>query len=118
DPRTWSLPALISLLDGAKTSIQVQVLTYKTTSRDGSPFHDLDDALRRAAARGVSVELLVSDWEKRKGTVESVQSLARVPGIDVRFIDIPPWSGGFVPFARVSHAKYMIVDGARAWVRS
>ncbi len=116
DPRTWSLPALVSLLDGATTSIQVQVLTYKTTSRDGSPFHDFDFALRRAAARGVSVELLVSDWEKRKGTVESVQSLARVPGIDVRFIDIPPWSGGFVPFARVSHAKYMIIDGVRSWV--
>jgi phosphatidylserine/phosphatidylglycerophosphate/cardiolipin synthase-like enzyme len=116
DARTWELPALIALLDGAKTSIQVQVLTYKTTARDGSPFHELDDALRRAAARGVSVQLLVSDWEKRKGTVESVQSLARVPGISVRFIDIPRWSGGFVPFARVAHAKYMVVDGARAWV--
>ena len=116
DPRTWELPALVSLLDGAKQSILVQVLTYKTTARDGSPFHELDDALRRAAARGVSVDLLVSDWEKRKGTVESVQSLARVPGIAVRFIDIPAWSGGFVPFGRVAHAKYMVVDGARAWV--
>ena len=51
-----------------------------------------------------------------KGVVEAVQKLVQVPGVKVRFIDVPPWSGGFVPFARVAHAKYMVVDGARAWV--
>ena len=116
DPRIWALPQLIALIDGAARSVHVQVLTYGTHARDGSPFPDLDDALRRAAARGVDVRLLVSDWSKRKGTVESVQSLARVPGVSVKFLDVPAWSGGFVPFARVAHAKYMVVDGARAWV--
>jgi phosphatidylserine/phosphatidylglycerophosphate/cardiolipin synthase-like enzyme len=116
DPRTWELPRLVALIDGARRSVHVQVLTYGTTSRDGSPFPDLDDALRRAAARGVEVSLLVSDWDKKKGMVEAVQRLVRVPGVTARFIDVPPWSGGFVPFARVAHAKYMVVDGARAWV--
>jgi phosphatidylserine/phosphatidylglycerophosphate/cardiolipin synthase-like enzyme len=116
DARTWDLPKLVALIDGAKRTVHVQLLTYKTTSRDGAPFPDLDDALRRAAARGVEVKLVVSDWEKRKGTVEDVQRLARVPGVAVRFLDVPAWSGGFVPFARVVHAKYMVVDGARAWV--
>jgi phosphatidylserine/phosphatidylglycerophosphate/cardiolipin synthase-like enzyme len=116
DPRTWELPRLVALIDGAKQSVHVQVLTYDTRSRDGSPFTDLDEALRRAAARGVEVSLLVSDWDKKKGVVEAVQRLVQVPGVHVRFIDVPPWSGGFVPFARVAHAKYMVVDGARAWV--
>jgi len=116
DPRSWELPRIVALIEGARRSVHVQVLTYKTSSRDGSPFPDLDDALRRAAARGVEVQLVVSDWSKRRGTVESVQRLARVPGVAARFLDIPPWSGGFVPFARVAHAKYMVVDGARAWV--
>jgi phosphatidylserine/phosphatidylglycerophosphate/cardiolipin synthase-like enzyme len=116
DPAAWELPRLVALIDGAKRSVHVQVLTYGTTSRDGTPFPDLDDALRRAAARGVEVSLLVSDWDKKKGTVEAVQSLARVPGVTAHFIDIPAWSGGFVPFARVAHAKYMVVDAARAWV--
>ena len=116
DPRSWELPRLVALIDGAQRSIHVQVLTYKTTSRDGSAFPDLDDALRRAAARGVAVELLVADWSKRRGTVEGVQALARVPGIAVRFLHVPSWSGGFVSFARVGHAKYMVVDGARSWV--
>jgi phosphatidylserine/phosphatidylglycerophosphate/cardiolipin synthase-like enzyme len=118
DPASWELPRIVALIDGARRSVHVQVLTYKTKSRDGSPFHDLDDALRRAAARGVEVRLLVSDWSKRRGSVEAVQRLARVPGVEVRFLDIPPWSGGFVPFARVAHAKYMVVDAARAWVGS
>jgi phosphatidylserine/phosphatidylglycerophosphate/cardiolipin synthase-like enzyme len=116
DPATWELPRLVALIDGAKKSVHVQVLTYGTTSRDGSAFADLDDAVRRAAARGVEVSVLVSDWDKKKGMVEAVQRLAHVPGVTAKFIDIPPWSGGFVPFARVAHAKYMIVDGARAWV--
>jgi phosphatidylserine/phosphatidylglycerophosphate/cardiolipin synthase-like enzyme len=116
DPRTWELPRLVALIDGARRSIHVQVLTYGTTSRDGTAFPDLDDALRRAAARGVEISLLVSDWDKKKGTVEAVQSLAKVSGVTAHFIDVPPWSGGFVPFARVAHAKYMVVDGERAWV--
>ena len=115
-PGSWDLPRLVAMIDGARASVHAQVLTYKTIARDGSPFPDLDDALRRAAARGVSVQLLVADWSKRRGTVEHVQRLARVPGVTVHFIDVPPWSGGFVPFARVAHAKYMVVDGVRAWV--
>jgi phosphatidylserine/phosphatidylglycerophosphate/cardiolipin synthase-like enzyme len=115
-PGSWDLPRLVGLIDGARRSVRVQLLTYKTTSRDGSPFPDLDDALRRAAARGVSVELLVADWSKRAGDVESVQRLSRVPGVTARFLAIPAWSGGFVPFARVGHAKYLVVDGERAWV--
>ena len=116
DPRRWDLPRLVALIDGATRSVHVQVLTYDTKSRDGSPFPELDDALRRAAARGVEVSLLVSDWDKKKGMVEAVQRLVQVPGVKARFIDVPAWSGGFVPFARVAHAKYMVVDGARAWV--
>jgi phosphatidylserine/phosphatidylglycerophosphate/cardiolipin synthase-like enzyme len=26
------------------------------------------------------------------------------------------WSGGFIPYARVSHAKAMVVDGAHGWL--
>ncbi len=95
DPRTWELPRLVLLIDGAKQSVHAQVLTYDTRSRDGSPFPDLDDALRRAAARGVS--LLVSDRDKKKGMVEAVQKLVQVPGVQVRFIDVPPWSGASCP---------------------
>lgn len=116
DPTLWDLPRLVEMIDRATRTVRVQLLTYKTTARDGSWFDTLDAALRRAASRGVQVQLLLADWSKRKGTIEGLQSLQVIPGIDVRMSTIPPFSGGFVPFARVGHAKYMIVDGRRVWI--
>jgi phosphatidylserine/phosphatidylglycerophosphate/cardiolipin synthase-like enzyme len=116
DETLWDLPRLVQMIDQARSTVRVQLLTYKPSSRDGSYFDTLDAALRRAAHRGVKVELLLADWSKSKGTIEGLQSLQVVPGIDVRMNTIPQWSGGFVPFARVGHAKYMIVDGRRAWI--
>lgn len=118
DQTLWDLPRLAEMIDRATSSVRVQLLTYKTLSRDGSYFDVLDTALRRAASRGVKVRLLLADWSKRKGTVEGLQSLQTIPGIDVRMTTIPPFSGGFVPFARVAHSKYMVVDGRRAWLGS
>jgi phosphatidylserine/phosphatidylglycerophosphate/cardiolipin synthase-like enzyme len=113
---TWDLPQLVARIDGARRSVHVQLLTYEPKMRDGSPFPDLDDALRRAAARGASVQLLLADWCKRPGTIEAVQQLARVAGVQVKLVTIPRASSGFIPFARVIHAKYLVVDGASAWI--
>jgi phosphatidylserine/phosphatidylglycerophosphate/cardiolipin synthase-like enzyme len=113
DEKEWDLPRIVAAIDGAKSSIDVQVLTYGAHERDGTPFTTLDDALRRAAARGVRVRLLVSSWAKPKSLAE----IAAVPNVEVRVITIPPWSGGEIPFARVAHAKYAVFDrGALAWV--
>ncbi len=111
----WELPELLARIDGARRSIDVQVLTYRTKTR-GAPWTDLDDALRRAAKRDVRVRLLVADWSKRASSLEALRELARVPGISIRFIVIPQSSSGFIPFARVAHAKYMVVDGTSAWI--
>ena len=62
---------LVEAKGGKTRAIDLQVLTYKTKERDGSPFPALDDALRRAAMRGVSVRLLVSDWSSKPGSAVS-----------------------------------------------
>ena len=111
----WGLPKLTALIDSARRTVRVQLLTYRTTE-GGVYFDALDTALRRAAARGVHVELLLSDWSTSLGLIESLKSLSLVPGIAVKIITIPPWSGGFIPYARVAHAKYLVVDGERAWI--
>lgn len=113
---TWDLPQLVRLIDGAREHIRVQLLTYKMSTRDDGYWDELESALRRAAARSVKVELLVADWCKRKGTIEGLQGLEPLENVTVKLVTIPPWSGGFVPYARVVHAKYMVVDGARAWL--
>ncbi len=83
---------------------------------DGARFEGIDRALRAAAARGVEVQLLVADWKKRPPAIGDLQTLQRVPGIQVRMATIPPASEGFIPFARVIHSKLMIVDRRFTWV--
>lgn len=116
DPDLWDLPRLIAMIDGAQRTVRVQMLTYETHIYGGGAFTELDAALRRAAGRGVQVELLVSHWNTRKSKLRDIQELARVPGISVRFATIPEHSSGFIPFARVVHSKYLVVDGQHAWV--
>jgi phosphatidylserine/phosphatidylglycerophosphate/cardiolipin synthase-like enzyme len=104
DERLWDLPALVELLDSAKRSIRFQLLTYRPD------FPELQDALQRAARRGVQVQALISNWVLRHP-----ENLAGLPG-EVRILSIPQASSGFIPFARVAHAKFCVVDGERAWV--
>lgn len=110
DPKTWDLPQIVTLIDGAKNTIRIQLLTY----RKGAV--EIDGALRRASARGVSIELMVSDWSKRETNLAELKELVGVPGIDIKLVTIPPARQGFIPFARVIHAKYLVVDRSRFWL--
>ncbi len=106
----WDLPVIVDLLDHARDHIRVQLLTYKAGDWD-----ELDRALRAAVARGVRVELAIADWATRAKTLPSLQALARA-GVEVRVVSFPAWSGGFIPFARVAHAKLLVIDGSRGWL--
>jgi phosphatidylserine/phosphatidylglycerophosphate/cardiolipin synthase-like enzyme len=118
DESRWDLARIVTLLDGARSSVDVQVLSYSTQNRDKSSFTTLDEAIRRAAARDVRVRLLVSHWGANAGSHarRSIEELALLPNVEVRVLTIPPWSGGEIPFARVAHAKYLVVDGRAAWI--
>ncbi len=116
DEQRWDLPRLVSLIDGAEQRVRVQLLNYKTSDYQGRYFDELDAALRRAAARKVQVELVVADWSKKRWVIEGLQSLQCMPRIEVKLVTIPEHSSGFIPFARVVHAKYLVVDGERAWI--
>ncbi|MDF1799836.1 MAG: phospholipase D-like domain-containing protein [Planctomycetota bacterium] len=120
DERLWDLPHLVSAIDSAKQRVLVQVLTYKPTTWDGY-WAELDGALRRAEGRGVDVRLLVADWGKRRSTVPGLKSLAVLPNAEVRFVTIPPavdeaGAEVHIPFGRVIHSKYLVVDDTRSWI--
>ena len=115
DEDWWSLPRLVRLIEKAKRTVRIQLLTYQSIDREGF-FPELEVALRGAAARGVAVELLVADWGKRSGTIEGLKSLETMPNIAVKLVTIPQASSGFIPYARVAHAKYLVVDGESAWI--
>ncbi|MEO9235697.1 MAG: phospholipase D-like domain-containing protein [Polyangiaceae bacterium] len=113
------LPRLVAAIESAKSTLDIQVLTYSIDTDDIThKFLTLDDALRRADARGVTVRMLVSDWNLDDNKIESLRELARSSKIKIDILTIPPFSKGFIPYARVSHAKYMVVDGTESWVGS
>lgn len=124
-PKGWlardnfELDAILDLLAKAREEACIHVLLYSTQMRDKSTFTLLDDALRATKKRGVRIRMLVSDWSSKPGSHEraSIESLAAA-GIEIRVVTIPKWSGGEIPFARVAHAKFLVVDGAAAWLGS
>lgn len=116
DTSSWDEPHIIQLIDGAKTEVFLQFLGYGTIARDKSLYTTLDDALRRAAERGVTVRMIVADWEKGTPAEASLKELSQVKNIEVKFSVIPEWSGGYISFARVEHCKFIVADSHTFWL--
>ena len=116
DETIWDWPKILAGIDGAKKRIRLQALSYEIIGFDKVEWRAFDDALRNAAKRGVTVELIVADWSKSGNKLASVQALQDVENIDVKFVSIPEASTGFVPFSRVVHSKLIVIDGRWSWV--
>ena len=114
-PALWDEKKIVDLIDHAKQSVSFQVLTYSPAERGGY-YAELDNALRRAAGRGVNVKMIISDWSKRKPVVNHLKSLSVIPNIEVKFSTIPASTTGYVSYARVEHCKYLVVDTADSWI--
>jgi phosphatidylserine/phosphatidylglycerophosphate/cardiolipin synthase-like enzyme len=59
---------------------------------------------------------VLSNWAKRPYMLPHIRSLAVLPGVEIRFTDYPEWSGGFIPYARVDHAKFLVADRRALWI--
>ncbi len=116
DSTLWDEPHILRLIESARQEVNLQFLGYGIKARDKTDYHKLDDALRAAAARGVTVRLMVADWEKGSSGEKDLKELSKVENIRVKFIVIPEWTGGYIPFSRVDHCKFIVVDGKRFWL--
>ena len=45
-----------------------------------------------------------------------MKRLAAIDNIEVRMIEVPEHSMGFVPYSRTIHSKFMLVDDADTWL--
>lgn len=114
----WEEKEIVRLIDGAKREILLQLLTYSPISRERTYYPQLDNALRRAANRGVELKIVVSDWSTREPLISHIKSLAVLKNITVKISTIPRWSMGYIPYARVQHSKFLVIDGNRCWIGS
>lgn len=112
---TRDLAAIVEMVRSSSRYVDLQMLSFRPRYRDGGPFEDISSELVRAANRGVEVRVLVSNWLKGDRDRTDLRRLAEA-GVHVRVIEIPVWSGGSIPFARVAHAKLVVADGERAWI--
>ena len=115
DSMLWDRDAVVQRIDDARSEVVMQSLHYGNSDR-GITDTAFDEALRRAAARGVQVKMIISDWQSPGEPMQALDSLAQVPNIEVRLSSVPEWSKGYVSFARVEHCKYMVVDTLVTWV--
>jgi len=107
--------AIIESMDNAKESIAFQLLSY-SPSAYGDYYHKIDNAIRRAAARSVKVKILLSDWCTKDYEIPYLKSLQALPNVEVKLSTIPQHSSRYIPFARVEHCKFMVVDNTISWV--
>ena len=108
------------LLAEAKKEVRVQLLDYAPLSYgpdNTRPYYAvIDNAVRAAAARGVSIKLMVSNWNTDKLELPYLKSLAVLPNVQIKIVTLPEAKQGFIPYARVIHSKTMEIDGQLAWV--
>ena len=113
------LTSILGIINGARNSVDIQVMQYSPKDPYSGVYMDsIDNALRRAAARGVKVRLLVTDWNIKYPDIDYIKSLALTPNIEVKMIILPRLKERFISFARVCHAKYMVADGENIWLGS
>ena len=111
------LDEMLRLINNAKKSIHGQVMTYSLRIRGkDARWEELDKAFRAAGKRGVKVELIFADWAMGGRGDDDIKSLAQAENVSVKISVIPQNSRGFIPYSRVDHSKYLVVDGKKAMV--
>ncbi|NNM82463.1 MAG: cardiolipin synthase ClsB [Burkholderiales bacterium] len=105
-------PALESAIDRAEKEIFLETYIYEVDRAGIS----IGDALMRAAARGVSVHLLIDGFGSRK-LPESFVTTLKEAGVEVLFFSqkISPWTLRRSRLRRL-HRKLSVFDGKRAFV--
>lgn len=111
----WDEDEIIKLMNKAESEILIQLLSYSVKDQNDY-YSKLDNAIRAAAIRGVKVNIILSDWSSGKSKLPYIKSLAVIPNIKIHFSTIPEWSGGYIPYSRVEHCKFLIVDKQYGWL--
>nr|CDJ82523.1 Phospholipase D Transphosphatidylase and Phospholipase D viral envelope domain containing protein [Haemonchus contortus] len=127
--RENDLETIVTIISSARRSVCVAVMDLIPQTlymgSNNSYWPDIDDALRAAAFRGVSVKLLISQWSHSRPAEKAfLRSLVAINeglpkerkgtgSISVKLFIVPSTEAQQkIPFARVNHNKYMVTDMA------
>ncbi|XP_054828224.1 5'-3' exonuclease PLD4 [Eublepharis macularius] len=121
--RTPDLQGILDVINSAEEFVYVSVMEYFPTSRFRRPpryWPTIDNALRSVAiGHNVHIRLLVSCWVHSDPSMfhylESLRSLSDPHAnitIEVKIFIVPVGNHTNIPFARLSHSKYMVTEKA------
>jgi phosphatidylserine/phosphatidylglycerophosphate/cardiolipin synthase-like enzyme len=110
-PELWDLPAILDMVRNAKSQVRLAAMVYKPIFYDRRSWTELESVLIEAVQRGVKVQLMVDNKNKSQYFSRLIEG-----GVQVGFVKIPTHSSGVIPYARLVHAKYMVVDDRQAWL--
>jgi phosphatidylserine/phosphatidylglycerophosphate/cardiolipin synthase-like enzyme len=107
DPATvWS-----EMFDNAKTEIVIG--QFYAVNKPGSVFDKVVERLAAAGQRGVKIRFLLEQKGLGLSEKPTLDQLRAIPNLELRILDFSKLTGN-----GIIHAKYMVVDGATAFVGS
>lgn len=108
---------LLKIIENTREKLLIQIYSFSDKDRyDTVQYTKISDALIKAAGRDVSIKIILPDWAMRDYSEKFLKELSEVKNIEIKISTIPQHSGGFIPFARVDHSKYLISDNEISWV--
>jgi phosphatidylserine/phosphatidylglycerophosphate/cardiolipin synthase-like enzyme len=99
------------LFDNAKTDIAIG--QFYAASKSGAPFEKVIDRLAAAGKRGVKIRFLLDKKGVNLSDAATLERLRAIPNLEMRILDFSQLTGN-----GIIHAKYVLVDGKRAFVGS
>jgi len=99
------------LFDNAKTDIAIG--QFYAASRPGAPFEKVIERLAAAGKRGVKIRFLLDKKGIGLSDAATLDRLRAIPNLEMRILDYSQLTGN-----GIIHAKYVVVDGKRAFVGS
>lgn len=99
----------MELINSAKSSIHIE--TFYFADSPGSSLNKIIDGLKKSAAKGVSVKIII-DSSFYAANEKGTDQLEGVENIEIRKIPMRNIAGG------VMHAKYLVVDGEAVFLGS
>ncbi|WFN95896.1 phospholipase D-like domain-containing protein [Edwardsiella ictaluri] len=65
---------------------------------------------------GVQVKIIVADWNNTAPAIDFMKALQLIPNLEVKISSIPPLPSRYIPYSRVEHEKYFVVDDDLSWI--
>jgi phosphatidylserine/phosphatidylglycerophosphate/cardiolipin synthase-like enzyme len=107
DPATvWS-----EMFDNAKSEIVIG--QFYAVNKPGSVFDKVVERLAAAGKRGVKIRFLMEQKGVGLSEKPTLDQLRAIPNLELRILDFSKLTGN-----GIIHAKYMVVDGATAFIGS